>query len=98
MFVGSLPRTAMFFVSVASKGLRVYVSGLESTLADTSISVDSKGVALHQNCARGRGFFRTRLGKATALRARTGSAINEKAGAELPHSKTHKYLGSILLG
>src|SRR5713226_137414 len=29
-------------VSVASKGLGVYVSGLESTLADISISVDSK--------------------------------------------------------
>ncbi len=33
----------MFFVSVASKGLRICVSGLESTLAGTSISVDSKG-------------------------------------------------------
>ena len=33
----------MFFVSVASKELRIYVSGLESTLAGTSISVDSKG-------------------------------------------------------
>ena len=32
----------MFFISVASKGLRVYVSGLESTLAGISISVDSK--------------------------------------------------------
>jgi hypothetical protein len=30
------------FVSVASKGLRVYVSGLESTHAGISISVDSK--------------------------------------------------------
>src|SRR5712692_532986 len=33
-----------FFVSVASKGLSVYVSGLESTLAGISISVASKGV------------------------------------------------------
>jgi hypothetical protein len=32
----------VFFVSVASKELRVYVSGLESTLADIPISVDSK--------------------------------------------------------
>jgi hypothetical protein len=32
----------MFFIGVASKGLRVYVSGLESTLASISISVDSK--------------------------------------------------------
>jgi hypothetical protein len=31
-----------FFVSVASKGLRVCVSGLKSTLAGISISVDSK--------------------------------------------------------
>ncbi len=35
----------MFFVSVASKELRVYVSGLESTLARISISVDSKWVS-----------------------------------------------------
>ena len=34
----------MFFISVASKELRVYVSGLESTLADISVSVDSKWV------------------------------------------------------
>jgi hypothetical protein len=31
-----------FFVSVASKGLRFFVSGLESTPAGISISVDSK--------------------------------------------------------
>ena len=36
----------MFFVSVASKGLRIYVSGLESTLAGISISVDSKGTCV----------------------------------------------------
>jgi hypothetical protein len=33
----------LFFVSVASKRLRVCVSGLESTLAGTPLSVDSKG-------------------------------------------------------
>jgi len=33
----------MFFVSVASKGLSVAVSGLESTLTSIPISVDSKG-------------------------------------------------------
>ncbi len=32
----------MFFVSVASKELSVRISGLESTLAGISISVDSK--------------------------------------------------------
>jgi hypothetical protein len=32
----------VFFVSVASKELRVKLSGLESTLAGISISVDSK--------------------------------------------------------
>jgi hypothetical protein len=32
------------FVSIASKGLGVHVSGLESTLADISIDVDSKWV------------------------------------------------------
>jgi hypothetical protein len=45
-------RPPWFFVNVASKGLRVYVSGLESTLADISISVDSKEFPLHQNCAK----------------------------------------------
>src|SRR5260370_25675346 len=35
----------MFFICVASKGLSVYVSGLESTLAGISISVDSKWVS-----------------------------------------------------
>jgi hypothetical protein len=39
------------FVSVASKELRVPVSGLESTLADTSISVDSKGVGVSYGCS-----------------------------------------------
>ena len=34
----------MFLVSVASKGLRVGVSGLESTLAGGCVSVVSKGV------------------------------------------------------
>jgi hypothetical protein len=33
----------VFFVSVASKGLNVSVSRLESTLASIPISVDSKG-------------------------------------------------------
>jgi hypothetical protein len=33
----------VFFVSVASKELRVYVSALESTLAGIPINVDSKG-------------------------------------------------------
>ncbi len=32
----------LFFISVASKGLSSCVSGLESTLAGISISVDSK--------------------------------------------------------
>ena len=40
---GCLP-SPWFSVSVASKGLRVCVSGLESTLAGISISVDSKWV------------------------------------------------------
>jgi hypothetical protein len=34
-----------FFVSVASKGVRTHVRGLESTLTDICVSVDSKGVA-----------------------------------------------------
>ncbi len=37
------PTPPVFFVSVASKELRVNVSALESTLTDIPISVDSKG-------------------------------------------------------
>ena len=36
----------MFLISVASKGLSVFVSGLESTLTGISISVDSKRLSL----------------------------------------------------
>src|SRR5206468_9276430 len=43
--IGAANPSPWFFVSVASKGLRVYVSGLESTLAGISTSVDSKEVA-----------------------------------------------------
>jgi hypothetical protein len=38
----------LFFISVAFNGLKVYVSGLESTLASISISVDSKGTYVAQ--------------------------------------------------
>ena len=41
----------VFFVSVASKGLSHAVSLLFATLARGSISVASKGLTLHQNCA-----------------------------------------------
>jgi hypothetical protein len=42
----SFPRypLPLFFISVASKGLRVYVSGLESTLAGWFVSVAFKWV------------------------------------------------------
>ncbi len=54
---------------------------------------------MHQNCAKRREFLpNAAREKARALRARTGSATNEKAGAELPHFKTYKCLRSILLG
>jgi hypothetical protein len=42
--IGGAAPLRLFFISVASKGLNVYVSGLESTLAGISTSVDSKGV------------------------------------------------------
>ncbi len=38
-------RSPIFFASVASKGFRVSVSGLESTLMGGCVSVASKGVA-----------------------------------------------------
>jgi hypothetical protein len=41
----------VFFVSVASKRLRLAISSLESTLTGIFISVDSKEVRLHKNCA-----------------------------------------------
>ncbi len=40
------------FVSVDSKGFRVTVSDLESTVTGSPTSVDSKGLALHQTSAR----------------------------------------------
>src|SRR6266704_3387537 len=43
----------MFFVNVPSKGLRGYVSGLESTVTRISISVDSKWVSLAMNLLSG---------------------------------------------
>jgi hypothetical protein len=48
-----LPR---FFISVASKGLSVYVSGLESTLTGISISVDSKGAYIAPNLRKNPGI------------------------------------------
>jgi len=39
----------VFFISVASTGLRVYVSGLESTLTGISVCVDNKGVKRSEN-------------------------------------------------
>ncbi len=41
----------MFFVSVDSKRLSFSVSPLFPTLTSKSTSVDSKGLALRQNCA-----------------------------------------------
>jgi len=44
----------VFFVSVADKGLSVSVSGLESTLADWYVSVDSKEDGCPVGCGSGR--------------------------------------------
>ncbi len=52
--ISPLPR---FFISVASKGLSVYVSGLESTLTGISISVDSKGAYIAPNLQKIRAFL-----------------------------------------
>jgi hypothetical protein len=41
----------MFFVNVASKGLSVSVSGLESILAGIPVNTDSKEVRLQKRCA-----------------------------------------------
>ena len=45
-FTTCVPPPPGFFVSVASKGFRNYVSGLESTLANISTSVDSKELTI----------------------------------------------------
>jgi hypothetical protein len=52
--LGPLP--PLFFVSVASKGLRADVSGLESTLAGISISVDSKGAYIAPELCKNSGI------------------------------------------
>ena len=58
----------MFFVSVDSKKLSHFVSLLFSTLTSKSTSVDSKGLALHQNCAEmGRFSFAFKRIKRVAL-------------------------------
>jgi hypothetical protein len=46
--------TPLFFISVASKGLRVCVNALESTLVGTCISVDSKRVTRWSSLSVGR--------------------------------------------
>jgi hypothetical protein len=48
VFIGSAQGspTPWFFISNASKGVSAHVSGLESTLTRTSISVDSKWLRL----------------------------------------------------
>ena len=48
------PPSPWFSVSVASKGLRFCASGLESTLAGISISVDSKSLSAGWFCHRRR--------------------------------------------
>ncbi len=50
MQVGEIrPPTPCFFVSVASKGFRIYVSGLESTLAGILQMLILKGLTLYQS-------------------------------------------------
>ena len=51
MSKGGAP-TPLFFVNVASKELSHTVSLLSATLAGKSISVATKELTLHQNCAR----------------------------------------------
>ncbi len=65
----------MFFVSVASKGLRVRVSGLESTLTRVSISVDSKWVSLAMNLSSGE------------AKVRQGWSFERWVGAEVAKEK-----------
>jgi hypothetical protein len=43
-------------------------------------------------------FSRSLFGKVRVPLATVESATNEKAGTELPHSKTDEYLESVLLG
>jgi hypothetical protein len=62
----------MFFVSVASKGLSHAVSLLFATLARRSVSVASKGLTLHKNCAIFGHFLRAEWG----LREVTDAASN----------------------
>jgi hypothetical protein len=65
----------MFLVSVASKGLRVQVSSLESTLARISISVDSKWVNLATDLSSGE------------ARVTPGRSLKRRVGADVAKEK-----------
>src|SRR5260370_34817710 len=66
----------VFFVSVADKGRSVSVSGLESTLADWYVSVDSKEDGCPVGCGSGRPTgARGRPGLAPWMGARAGCGV-----------------------
>src|SRR6266436_7898505 len=66
-----LPRTPLFFVSVASKGFKHCASPLFATHTKGHGSVASKGLIVHQNCA----YF-ARVTRGRWAQARTGICCN----------------------
>ena len=70
-----------FFVSVASKGFSVSVSGLESTLTGDCVSVDSKGTYIALKLCKNAGFSAIDFALGTVSPTASGSATNRKAGA-----------------
>ncbi len=70
-----------FFVSVASKGLSVSVSGLESTLTGDCVSVDSKGTYIALKLCKNAGFSGIDFALGTVSVRASGPATNRKAGA-----------------
>src|SRR5216683_1554186 len=92
----------MFFISVASKGLSVYVSGLESTLAGRCVSVDSKGGYRHVFRAFLQVFILNSLRRkpqVEEISPRARSAVRkrlfvpERTGTLFPQSKWQNYTG-----
>jgi len=74
----------VFFVSVASKRLRVYVSPLVATYTPQFVSVVSKGLRSLHNCRSGTAFLAMGWGCGCFAGVRIS---RRKSGGKPPHSK-----------
>ncbi len=66
-------RHPQFFLNIASKGFRYFVSGLESVFADVSANADSKEFTPQPDRARQRGACKSRKTGVAPFRAVSGN-------------------------